>query len=98
VLKSLGADEVGEGSVKLKQGKGCIKCRGTGFLGRTGVFEVMGIDEDMKGVITESMDLDIITVRKKALESGMIPLRTNAIDKMLKGITTFQEVARVTER
>ncbi|MBW2172434.1 MAG: type II/IV secretion system protein [Deltaproteobacteria bacterium] len=98
VLKSLGADEVGEGSVKLKQGKGCLKCRGTGFLGRTGVFEVMGIDEDMKGVITESKELDIITVKKKALESGMIPLRTNAIDKMLKGITTFQEVARVTEK
>jgi type II secretory ATPase GspE/PulE/Tfp pilus assembly ATPase PilB-like protein len=37
-------------------------------------------------------------MRKKALESGMIPLRTNAINKMLKGITTFQEVARVTEK
>jgi len=36
--------------------------------------------------------------KKKALESGMIPVRTNAIDKMLKGITTFHEVARVTEK
>jgi general secretion pathway protein E len=98
VLKSLGAHEVGEGSVKLKQGKGCLKCRGTGFLGRTGVFEAMGIDDDMKGIITESKELDIITIRKKALESGMTTLRENAIDKMLKGITTFQEVARVTER
>jgi general secretion pathway protein E len=98
VLKSLGAHEEGEGSVRLKRGKGCVKCRGTGFLGRTGVFEVMEIDEGMKGVITESKDLDIITVRRKALESGMLPLRTNAIDKMLKGITTFQEVARVTEK
>ena len=98
VLKSLGAHAKGEGSVQLKQGKGCLKCRGTGFLGRTGVFEVMEIDEGMKGVIAESEELDILTVRKKALESGMIPLRTNAIDKMLKGITTFQEVARVTEK
>jgi general secretion pathway protein E len=98
MLKSLGADDVGEGSVNLKQGKGCLKCRGTGFLGRTGVFEVMGIDDDMKGIIAESKELDIITVRKKALDSGMVPLRKNAIDKMLKGITTFQEVARVTER
>ncbi len=56
----------------------------------------MTIDEGMKGVITESAGLDILTVKKKALESGMISLRTNAIDKMLKGITTFQEVARVT--
>ena len=85
VLKSLGADVEGEKPVQLKQGKGCLKCRGTGFLGRTAVFEMMAID-------------DILTVKKKALESGMIPLRTNAIDKMLKGVTTFHEVARVTER
>lgn len=98
VLKSLRAHETGEGSVKLKQGKGCVKCRGTGYLGRTGIFEVMGIDEGMKEIITESEELDIITVRKKALESGMVPLRTNAIDKMLKGTTTYQEVARVTEK
>ena len=96
VLKSLGADVEGKKTVLLKQGKGCLKCRGTGFLGRTGAYEIMTIDEGMKGVITESAGLDILTVKKKALESGMISLRTNAIDKMLKGITTFQEVARVT--
>ncbi|OEU82580.1 MAG: type II secretion system protein E, partial [Desulfobacterales bacterium S5133MH4] len=96
VLKSLGVDVEGKKTVLLKQGKGCLKCRGTGFLGRTGAFEIMTIDEGMKGVITESAGLDILTVKKKALESGMISLRTNAIDKMLKGITTFQEVARVT--
>jgi general secretion pathway protein E len=98
VLKSLGTDVEGEESVQLKQGKGCLKCRGTGFLGRTAVFEMMAIDEGMKGVIAESEELDILTVKKKALGSGMIPLRTNAIDKMLKGVTTFHEVARVTER
>ena len=59
---------------------------------------MMAIGDGMKGIIAESKELDIVTVKKKALESGMIPLRTNAIDKMLKGITTFQEVARVTER
>ncbi len=96
VLKSLGVDVEGKKTVLLKQGKGCLKCRGTGLLGRTGAFEIMTIDEGMKGVITESAGLDILTVKKKALESGMISLRTNAIDKMLKGITTFQEVARVT--
>ena len=98
VLKSLGANVEGEESIQLKQGKGCIKCRGTGFLGRTGAFEIMPIDEGMKEVIAESDELDILTVKKKALESGMIPLRTSAIDKMLKGITTFQEVVRVTEK
>ena len=98
MLKSLGADEVGDGSVELKQGKGCLKCRGTGFLGRTGVFELMRIDDDMKTTITESEDLDIITVKKKAIASGMVPLRKNAVEKMLKGITTFQEVARVTDK
>ncbi len=98
VLKSLGTDVEGKESVQLKQGKGCLKCRGTGFLGRMGVFEMMAIDKDMKEVIVESEGLDVLSLKKKALESGMIPLRTNAIEKMLKGVTTFQEVARVTEK
>jgi general secretion pathway protein E len=98
VLKSLGADVERNKSVQLKQGKGCLKCRGTGYLGRTAVFEMMAIDEGMKGIIAESEELDILTVKKKALESGMVLLRRNAIDKMLKGVTTFQEVARVTEK
>lgn len=98
VLKSIGADPEGKESVELKQGKGCVKCRGTGFLGRIGVFEVMEVNEEMKQTITEDEQLDMVTVRKMALDSGMIPLRTNAIQKMLKGVTTYQEVARVTEK
>ena len=100
VLKSLGPEAAIEGKewIELRQGKGCVKCRGTGFLGRTGVFEVMAIDEDMQEAILEAEKLDIAIIRKRALASGMVPLRKNAIDKMRKGITTLQEVSRVTEK
>ncbi|RLB94146.1 MAG: type II/IV secretion system protein [Deltaproteobacteria bacterium] len=100
VLKSLGPEAAIEGKewIELRQGEGCVKCRGTGFLGRTGVFEVMAIDEDMQEAILEAEKLDIAIIRKRALASGMVPLRKNAIDKMRKGITTLQEVSRVTEK
>ncbi len=100
VLKSLGPEAAIEGKewIELRQGKGCVKCRGTGFLGRTGVFEVMAIDEDMQETILKAEKLDIAIIRKRALASGMVPLRKNAIDKMRKGITTLQEVSRVTEK
>ncbi|CAN2049919.1 Type IV pilus assembly ATPase TfpB [Candidatus Magnetomoraceae bacterium gMMP-13] len=84
-------------SFSLKQGKGCAKCRGTGYLGRIGIFEVMGINKNIKKIITKQDDLDILDLRRKALDSGMISLRRNAIDKMLKGVTTLQEVVRITE-
>ena len=96
MLKSLGVDIDGQETIVLQQGKGCVRCRGTGFFGRTAIFEVMEIDEAMREVITDSEEPDIATIRKKALESGMIHLRKNAVDKMLKGLTTFHEVARVT--
>ena len=100
VLKSLGPEAAIEGKewIELRQGEGCVKCRGTGFLGRTGVFEVMAIDEDMQETILKAEKLDIAIIRKRALASGMVPLRKNAIDKMRKGITTLQEVSRVTEK
>nr|HID58209.1 type II/IV secretion system protein [Desulfobacterales bacterium] len=94
VLLPLGVARDKPGSIQLKQGRGCVQCRGTGYLGRTGVFEVMPLDDGLKQVISE--EADILSIRNKALESGMVTLRMNAIDKMFKGITTYQEVMRVT--
>lgn len=78
----------------VKYGEGCSECRGTGYLGRTGIFEVMEVNDRIRSVINEKADAE--TIRKAALADGMVPLREAAVQKMLKGETTFDEVIRVT--
>ena len=82
------------GIIKLKRGRGCIKCRGTGYLGRAGIFEVLPVTEQIKELIAQGSSVDII--RQSACKEGMVTLRENAIKKMLDGETTYQEVIRVT--
>jgi len=87
--------EVGETKmVGLFRGKGCINCRGTGYFGRTSIFEVLPYTENIKKLTTS--DTDLQSIRIKAREEGMVTLRENAVKKLLKGITTYQEVLRVT--
>jgi len=83
-----------EGAVKLKHGKGCSKCRNTGYKGRTGIYEIMPYSESLKQMISNESDLEVL--RKKAIEEGLVLLRQNGIQKMLLGQTTYQEILRVT--
>ncbi len=83
-----------EGAVKLFRGKGCQKCRGTGYLGRTGIFEVLPYSDKIKKLTTEDANLE--EIRRQAAAEGLITLRQNAIQKLLAGETTYQEVLRVT--
>jgi type II secretory ATPase GspE/PulE/Tfp pilus assembly ATPase PilB-like protein len=84
-----------EGDLNLKQGRGCDECRNTGYLGRLATVEVMPVSDNLKSVILggtkNSMDLKNI-----ARSEGMTTLRENALDLMLAGRTTLQEVLRVT--
>jgi len=79
---------------KVSIGRGCEECRSTGYLGRTGIFEVMEIDEKMREQIHEKASP--LTIKKTAQAQGMSTLRENAIKKLLQGITTVDEVIRVT--
>ncbi len=83
-----------EPSVRLRHGKGCSKCRNTGYKGRTGIYEIMPYSETLKKLT--SPDSGIETMRRQALKEGLVLLRQNGIKKMLKGHTTYQEVLRVT--
>jgi general secretion pathway protein E len=78
----------------VKYGEGCVQCRGTGYLGRTGIFEVMEVNEKVRPLITEKADAEFI--KRTAVADGMVPLREAAVRKMLIGETTFDEVIRVT--
>jgi general secretion pathway protein E len=93
-LHELGLDAGNTPTVKLFRGKGCEKCRNTGFRGRTCILEMMPFSESIRKLTTTTLDLEAI--RTKAREEGMRTLRESAIDKLLQGTTTFEEVLRVT--
>lgn len=83
-----------EGQIELKRGKGCVHCRKTGYQGRIGIFEMFKITERVRRLVGNQASLEAIT--KVAREDGMSTLRENSIRTMLKGVTTYSEVLRVT--
>lgn len=93
-LRVLGVDTGLTGNVTLTKGRGCVKCRNTGYLGRIGVFEVLPLTETIKSLITADINIELVT--NMAEKEGMLTLRQDAVSKMLSGITTYQEVLRVT--
>ncbi len=93
-LTALGVGMKGKGAVSLKRGKGCRQCRGTGYYGRSAVFEVLPYSEALKRLTTPEADLEAI--RAQAKKEGLVTLRDNAVQKLLDGETTYQEVLRVT--
>ncbi|HDH34752.1 MAG TPA: type II secretion system protein GspE [Nitrospirae bacterium] len=84
-----------EGIKETYYGKGCDECRNTGYRGRTGIFELMLIDSALRQLILEKAGADII--RKHAIASGMHVLRENGWEKVRQGITTVEEVLRVSQ-
>jgi general secretion pathway protein E len=93
-LKERGISVGDLGTLTLFHGKGCEKCRGTGYLGRTIILELMPYSDAIRGLTRADADVDAI--RRKAREEGMRTLRESAIDKLLHGVTTYDEVLRVT--
>ena len=90
----LGLDLGEDDDMELYRGKGCFKCRHTGYLGRSGIYEVLPITEAIKKNIVPEADSE--TVREVARREGMITMRENAVQKLLEGVTTYEEVLRVT--
>ncbi len=93
-LKDMGLKVDRKGRVILYRGRGCERCRGTGYYGRTGIYEVLVYSDEVKKLTRAEADAEAIRQRAKA--EGMVTLRENAVEKMLKGETTYQEVLRVT--
>lgn len=78
----------------VASGEGCVKCRQTGLLGRSGVFEVLEIDDKIRKLIGSRASSKEIS--KQARQDGLMTLREAAIRKLAKGGTSFEEVVRVT--
>jgi general secretion pathway protein E len=75
-------------------GEGCVQCRSTGLLGRTGVFEVLEVDDKIRKLIVSKASAKEIA--KQARHDGLLTLREAAIKKLARGVTSFEEVLRVT--
>jgi len=77
-------------------GKGCINCMDTGYRGRTGVYEVLVVDEEIQNMILNRKAAHEIT--DAAIKNGnFTPMRENAVEKVVNGITTFEEAASAVE-
>ncbi|MBF0517473.1 MAG: type II/IV secretion system protein [Nitrospirae bacterium] len=98
--RELTQDEIGYLKLEKKTkhtvnyGEGCIECRGTGYRGRTAIFEVMEFTERVRRSLTDNADLGALYAAAAA--DGMITLREAAVRKMLEGITTYEEVIFMT--
>lgn len=94
LLNSLGirSDQIADAS--FMKGEGCVKCNGTGFRGRVGIFEMFQVNEELQSMIYE--DASLVAIRDKAREMGMRNMREDGIRKIIGGITTPQEVLHAT--
>ncbi len=84
----------GRGPVTFYRGKGCATCNGTGMKGRVAIYEVMPISETLRAMILE--DASTAELREQAQKEGMKTLRQAGMAKVLEGVTTVDEVLRVT--
>jgi general secretion pathway protein E len=80
--------------IVVREGAGCMKCRNTGYFGRSGIFEMLQVDNSIRELIDRGEDF--LTIKEQAVKNGMRSLREAALRKLAEGITTFEEVVRVT--
>jgi len=94
-IKRLGMnlDILDKGEVTFYRGKGCDHCKGTGYKGRVGVYELMPVNDKVRELILARASS--YAIREAAIEAGMRTLKDDAMEKILLGITTLEESLRV---
>ncbi|MCP4624297.1 MAG: type II secretion system ATPase GspE [bacterium] len=95
-LKSIGVDLDHIGDSRIYKAVGCENCITTGYKGRQGIFEIMLLNEQLKSLILETFDST--RIKNEAAKHKMVSLRQDGIEKVLQGITTMEEVLRVTQK
>jgi general secretion pathway protein E len=79
----------------FKQGPGCADCKRTGYRGRTGIHELLVVDDEIRTLVMKSADAS--SIRRAATARGMTTLREDGAEKVLAGMTTIEEILRVTQ-
>jgi general secretion pathway protein E len=85
----------GGASVRIWRSTGCPACRGIGFRHRVGIFELMEVDDEMRRLIVKTSEANVLA--ETARKQGMKTLREDGFEKVLAGVTTIEEVLRVTQ-
>ncbi|MGH7340552.1 MAG: ATPase, T2SS/T4P/T4SS family, partial [Candidatus Rokuibacteriota bacterium] len=91
--RSLGMQVPKDEALTVYRGAGCSQCRNTGYYGRTGLFEVIELNEDLRELINQGAPDS--TIRLAAVDLGMRSMAEDGLEKMMAGITTLEEVNRV---
>jgi len=94
LLRRLDLPHINEKNMLFYKGKGCESCNNSGSRGRIGVYEVMMMSERLRDIILNGGSTD--DIRRQAIEEGMLSLRESALRKALTGMTSLEEVVRVT--
>ncbi len=92
-LNKLGGSGSTAGHVTLQRGAGCAHCGQSGYSGRSGIFEVLQMNDAMRGLVVRGAAES--EVRKMAVQGGMHPIGEDGLGKVLRGVTTLSEVSRV---
>ncbi len=79
---------------KFYHGRGCASCNNTGFKGRTGLFEWLPMNDQLRDMINHGCSTE--KLRDRAMQTGMIPLRESGLEKVFSGVTSIEEVIRET--
>ncbi|WP_442483017.1 GspE/PulE family protein [Aeoliella sp. SH292] len=95
-LRLLDLDPSDGNDYRVTTGKGCEDCRGTGYRGRIGIFELLVVNDSVREAIQNQANAS--QIREAAMRGGMRLLRADGIQKILRGQTTIEEVERVTMR
>ncbi|MCL5966020.1 MAG: Flp pilus assembly complex ATPase component TadA [Deltaproteobacteria bacterium] len=93
-IKRFGLDEGGR-RITLYRGKGCASCSGTGYRGRTGIFEILVFNRQVRDLVT--VNASETDIRQAAVADGMVTLARSALEKVKAGITTLEEIYRAVE-
>jgi len=94
-LKRIGMVDDAGVERKVFRGRGCAKCHHTGYKGRCGIYELLLMDQGMKSLILKTSDAN--QIQRRAVENGMVTLRQSGAMKVFQGVTTIEEVVRVSQ-
>ena len=94
-LAALGVTNADLDLSRVRRNVGCEKCRKTGYSGRLGIFELLVMDDGLRDLVTSNPDVN--QLRKLCRERGLVTLRQDGFEKVKKGLTTIDEIIRVTE-
>lgn len=92
-VRRLGISQENTQGVKFYRGRGCDYCKGTGYKGRTGIYELMAVNDEIRDLALDRASSQ--KVKEAAIRNGMITLKSDATEKVLLGMTSLEETLRV---